>query len=369
MSEKLPPAVKRAAAKFRKQRADYYRYVADLLRSSNGQTKFEVILARDAQRYLNTPRGILSTYWYEQYQQNGANLAAAYTGTLPADEVSIIRVAQQTGAQAVIDGLDDVARLAALNDKIRSESITILFAAVFGFVIAAVMLTVFAVFSSEKLQEVYRFIPLSEWGPKGKAFVNYANGVKDYGIYVLAIFSFLVYIVAWSFSNFTGPARDWLDRKIGIYKTVRDIKGALFLATMATLTRKRATGGDTLIVSLQTLLQSITTPWLRWRVEEIINNIETSGAVSSDAFQTSLISREMFYFLRDTQESLGFSEGFAKTGAYVENTVIKGIVSKLNVFRVVLFLVAILSVIVIMGWQSAVMFEMKGVMLNYFSSR
>lgn len=365
----LPSNVKAAAKRFRKSRVDYYKYLASMLESSKGQTKFETLFERDAQRYEGKPRGVLAAYWYAEYQQNGANLSDTLEGTFPTDEVAVLRVAEAASDGAISVALRDISRIAALSDRLRKETISTLAAAVGGLILATVMLTLFPVFSSHKLIEMYKFIPLDAWGAKGKAFNNYADGVVAYGLYVVVLFLLFVFYVGWTFENLTGPARDWLDKNLSVYKSIRDVKGALFLSTMSTLTRRRGGGMQTLTASLHTLILSIRSPWLKWRVEEVVSNIEATGATGSDSFKTNLLSEEMFFFLRDTQEARGFSAGFEETGAYVETVLIETIVKRLALYKWGILMVGVISVIAVLAWQSSVISEMKGVMTNYYSTR
>ena len=365
----LTRAVRVAAGKFNKHRAEYYKYLASMLEASKGGTKFSTLFERDAQRYEGRPRGVLASYWSNVYLNNGGNLAETWQGTMPDDEVSIIRVAQNAAGDAITFALRDVSRVAMLSDRVKKEVMGTLSAAIIGLAIATFMATVFVVFSSTKLQEVYSFIPLDVWGPKGKAFNSHAEHVKEYGLYAVIVIFLIGFYFSWTVNNLTGPIRDWLDTHVAVYRTIRDIKGALFLSTMSTLTRRRSGVMYTLGESLSTLSQSARSPWFKWRVDEVLERIENSGATGSDAFQTNIISAEMFYYLRDTQEARGFSEGFEETGKYVENTILDAIISNMTIYRWAMLLTGVACVVGIMAWQFSVIYEMKSVMTNYYSSR
>lgn len=365
----LPFSVRQATSKFKSKRAEYYSYLASMLSASKGGTKILTLFERDAQRYPGSARGILSAWWLAQYSNNGSNLADAWQGTLPDDEISIIRVAQDAGEGALETALGDIARIAALGDRVKSEVLGTLMAAIIGLTIATVMATVFPMFSSKKLQEIYSFIPIDQWGPKGTALNQHAARVADYGIYVMFTIAIVVAYVQWSVNNWIGPGRDWADRNIVLYRAIRDIKGALFLSTMATLSRKRGNVSFTLSESLAVFSESVRSPWLKWRVEEVMERVDTTGGVSSESLGTNLLSKDMFYFLRDTQEARGFANGFQETGKYVEGVIVDDLVAKMTVYRWTLLLLGVGTVIAIMAWQFSVIYEMKGVMQTYYSSK
>jgi type II secretory pathway component PulF len=361
--------IRRAAARFKGSRADYYHYLALMLESTKGGTKISTIFDNDAQRYEGKPRGALSAYWSQTYQSKGANLADAWQGTLPDDEVTIIRVAQTASDGALIPALHDISRIAKLSDRVKTEVVWTLSAGIVGITVALLMLTVFPVYSAGLLQERYAFLPLSEWGPLGKSLLAHAERVKSYGIYVVLFIVALLSGFSWSINNLIGPVRDWLDTHVVVYRTIRDIKGAMFLATMSTLTRKRGNVMYTATASLSTLVQSARSPWLKWRVQEILDRIEHSGMRGSEAFKTKILSNEMYYFLNDTQAAIGYSEGFDETGKYVENKILGNIIKSMSIFRWVLLLTAVFAVAGMMGWQLSVVFEMGRAVQTYYTSR
>ncbi|MBS0454179.1 MAG: hypothetical protein JSS14_22995 [Proteobacteria bacterium] len=366
---KVPFGIRQAAAKFRRQRADYYTFIADKIDGGKGDIKILAIFEKDADRYGSTARAKLSAYWAEEYATNGANLSAAWRGTLPDDEVAIVDVAQDAGAGALLAALRDVARIARLTDQVRNEAVGTLAAAAVGLTIALLMLTIFPWFSAHKLQEIYSFIPLEQWGPKGKFFNAWAANVQAYGLYLVLGVVLAVTSLHWTVNNLTGNVREWLDEHVALYKVVRDVKGALFLSTMATLTRKRGNTMFTLSESLNTFARSVRSPWLRWRVEQIAEGVDTTGAVGTEAFRTNLLSMEMYYFLQDMHEARGFSEGFEVTGLFVENTLLKRILKRMFVYRWILLLCAVCLVIGVMSAQFGVIHEMNGVMSAFYATK
>lgn len=361
--------LRQAASNFRRQRATYYQHLADLLEAGGGDIKILQIFEKDAVRHGKTSRAVLSALWAERYATNGANLSDAWRGTLPDDEVAIIDVAQTAGAGALLAALRDVARIASLSDRVKRQSIGTLIAAFVGVSVAMVMLTVYPVFASNKLQEMYSFIPLNEWGPRGRFFNAWAGNVKTYGLYFAMTAIVASVYIHWTFNNLTGPIRDWLDRNVAVYRVVRDVKGALFLATMATLTRRRGNTMYTLSKALTTFARSIRSPWLRWRVQEINEGVNQTGAIGTSAFDTNLLSPEMYFFLVDMHESKGFAEGFEATGRYVEGTILDQILKRMTVYRWALLLLAMGSVLGVLGTQMSVIYEMKDTMMTYYGSR
>lgn len=369
MSKSIPSQVARASRSFHRRRADYYRYMASILTSSKGGTKLLTQFARDAERYEGEPRGVLSAHWHEEYDSNGADLRETWSGTLPDDEVAVISIGEKAGPGGLESALHDVSRTAKLVDRIQTEIIWTMMAAFIGVAVAVFMATVFPVFSSMKLQETFSFLPTDVWGKSGQRLLAYVEWVKAYAIYVVFFVGLAFYAVYYSMSNWVGNLREYADEKILLYKVYRDIKGALFLATLATLTKKRGNVSYTLREALNAFRESVTSRWMRWRVKQIIENMDDEGAIGTSAFKTNLLSPEMYFYLRDTQEAQGIAEGFLETGAYVEATVADGLAKRLMVYRWCFLLGSLLVVATILFWQMAVIREMKDAMSLYYTTR
>lgn len=368
-SGRLPPKVKTAARRFQKRRARYYEGMARKMRAGKGSIKPLQFFEKDIERYPGEPRGILAAHWAQAFTNNGANLANAWEGSFPDDEVAVIRMSQDGASGSLLTALEDVARIARLTDKVRKAVIGTLLAAGFGIALSVFMLTIAPIFAAEHLKGVFGFIPTEEWGSKGTALLNHAERVKSYGFAAVIGVILLVVYIQWTVNNMLGPAREWLDTRIGLYKTVRDLKGALFLFAMATLTRKRGNVMMTMRQSLEMFITSVRSPWLRWRIQQIVDKVDETGAISSEVFNTNLLSREMFYYLRDTQEERGFAEGFEETGKYIEEALIEEVLMRLKIYRAVLLLIGIVVMAGVAAWVPSVLYEMKGVMQTYFTSR
>jgi hypothetical protein len=342
--------------------------VGAILRSSGGSVKPLQVFENDIQRYEGAARGVLCAYWYDKYLGNGGNLAETLQGTLPDDEVAVIRVAQDAGGDALLVALDDVARMGKLSDTVKKESIGTLLAGLFAIGLAVAMLTVFPVFSIRAIGNAYDFLPIEYWGKNGKSLYAYAKWIESYGIYLVIAASAVVSYVYWSIPNLVSPIRNWLDENVVLYRVIRDLKGALFLSTMSTLTRKRAGVMFTLKQSLVIFADSARSPWLKWRIEQIIDAADATGALGVEAFHTGFISREMFFFLEDMQKAMGFAAGFEATGKYVEANILASIIKRMTMYRWGLLLVSLVITLGIFAWQFQVIYEMRGAMSNYLAS-
>lgn len=366
--QKLPFRISQAAKKFHRERAAYYNYMASVLEGSGGKIKILDLFHNDITRYEGRARGTLCAFWYDRYSENGGNLANTFQGTLPDDEVAIIRVSQDAGADALNIALSDVGRNAMLSDDVRSKSLETLASGIFGISLALAMLVVFPIFSARLMKKTYDFLPLAFWGNSGKNFVAYADWVTSYSLIIAVVMITVTVAIHWTIANLIAPIREWLDEHVVLYRVIRDLKGAMFLATMSTLTRKRAGVMFTLKQSLETFSLSARTPWLKWRINQVIDGADVSGAIGVTAFRTGMISHEMYYYLEDMEHAKGFADGFEETGRYVESAILGSILKKMMFYRWGLLICALVVTLSMFAWQFRVIHEMKGAMQTYLAS-
>jgi type II secretory pathway component PulF len=366
-SPTLPWHLRLAARRFRGQRADYYLWLASLLEASRGRTTLLMVFERDAERFAGTPRGQLADWWANRFSRT-SSLSQAWEGCLPQHEITIVRVAQEGSGDALLQALRDMARLARLADRVAGESLGTLMAGLVGSAVALAMLMLFPLHASERLAHLYGFIPLDQWGPRGQALMGHAASVQRWGAWALAVLAAGGLAIGWSIDHLTGRLRDWLDAHVLLYRALRDLRGALFMATLATLTRKRGNLMFTLRSSLATFAAAVDSPWLRWRIEQIMARMDRDGG-SAESFDTPLLSREVFWFLRDTQEARGVAEGFEEAGRHVEQAVLSMVLRKLVVARWLLLGLSVAVVLFMTGWTFAVIHEMKSVMQAWYGTR
>lgn len=368
MKSLIPWNVKIAIWQFNRSRADYYTYFAAKLTSAGGGIKVMQMFEDDVMRFPGKTRGIIAEFWLQRYSANGANLADAWEGTLPEDEVAVVRVAQDAGGDAVMHAVNDLARMAKLSDQVKQQAFMTMLAALIGVGIAVAMLTVFPIYVVSTLKTTYDFLPMEHWSPNAKSMVAHSELVTAYGVYALGVLVLLGTYVIWTFDHLVNRTREWLDRKNVVYRTMRDLKGALFLYTMCTLTRRRGNTMFTLKRSLEVFMESARTPWLKWRIEQIIEGADATGAIDIQAFNTGLLSEEMFYFLEDMDKAKGFSEGLEATAKYVEDTILASIIKRMYIYRWILLIVAVMAGVSVFGWQFSIMYDMRGAMSNYLAS-
>ena len=364
----LPASVKRASSWFESKRADYYEYFSRVLSSSGGRIKPRQILQKDIDRFAGKPRGTLSQHWFDRIEENGGDLSDAFEGTFPDDEIAVLRIAQGQGEGSLEKALLDMAKIARQQQAIVKEVKSTVYVAFFGLILAALMATLFPIYVATDNRKNYGYIPLELWGPKAKTLLAYTDFLQAWGIVVLILLIALAYLFKWSLAGWIGELRTVADRKIGIYRTYRDIKCASFMTTMATLTARNGTKSRTMLQAIELFSQSIRTPWLSWRVNATRDLIEELGGTTADSFRTPMISDDIFYYLQDMQEASGLEKGFQDTARYIDDALIPALKVRLIFYRYLILGFAIALIIFVWASNFAIMREMVGVMKMFQSS-
>lgn len=328
----------RAARKFRKQRADYYEYLADVLSDSDGRILMHDIFIKDAQRYAPTkpwqklrphPRAILSEYWAKRFLDTGTNIGATWRGTLPDADMLIIASAAEHGRTgAVPEALKEAARLVRVVDEARSLFVSITAVAIFAVVVVLTCFTTIPAIVWPQIKETFDFVPESMYGPNAIALDHFS---KVFPIYIVPLaIAILVISIAfkWSLTRWSGRSRQWAEKFI-IYRVYRNYRGAMFLSTLSTLV-KRGSG-----LNLQEGVEAISAqaePWLQWYCQRIQDNIEL-GLVDGRLFDVGLMEQDALYYLFDISEAKSLEAGLQLTGRRTERDMGKSIKTRAMILR------------------------------------
>lgn len=356
-----------AALSFAGQRVDYYEYLAELMEDSAGRRNLLDVFNADAQRYAGMPRGVLSAHWAQRYEECGADLAAAWEGTVPSSELMVIRVAQSAGNAALSQALRDLARVVGLWERARSEFVGTVAVGVVGLSMALGVLAALPLMIVPSLRQAFSFVPQERWGSLARELVAFSAQIAAAGPVAVVLLLVLVAAVAWSLPAYVGRLRRWLDAHVVFHALYRDIRSALFVCTVASMIRCRPAAGG---MGLQEALQRIAfhaEPWLRWHCERSIERILDHGAQGAEIFDTGVLADPAMHYLQDIVQARGFEEGLLKAGTRIEQRVLTRVRSRAQVLRWTLLLCGLGAVMAVGAWTMGVVFEMKQVAVGIVS--
>jgi len=176
----------------------------------------------------------------------------------------------------------------------------------------------------------------------------------------------VVYFVGWSLPNLTGRVRRVLDRHF-IWRLYRDLQGIRFLASLATMVKRRGNVSTALREALELQVEGAN-PWRRWHLERMIAHID-DGRVGSATFDTGIVEPETLWFLADLIAARGMDSALQQTRARLEARSLRQVARRAMAARWVLLLAAVGVALSLVFWHVGVVNEMRSALTNYYSSR
>ena len=359
------PSLYLAKSSFNRDLADYYDDMGSLLSSSKTIRQLDIFHA-DAERYAGSPRGTLSQIWAGRYEEYGADLAKTWEGFLPADDVAILRVQQDLGADAMHIALRDLAKTAKIKSQLRSAAQTSVGVGVFAMGIATAAVAFMPTWGVGVLMQAFE-VPTANWGPVGKKLAAWSDMMSQFGFFFAVIFASLVSWVIWSLNGWTGPGRDWADKKILLYKIFHEMFGIRMALTMATLTRKNSSSMLTLRSAMDILIGSTDSPWKSWQLQRVLDQIDETGAATVEVFGTGIFTQHMYWRLLDVSRAKVLPEAFQSIAQTIEDLWLPKLVRRMAAWRWILLFTALAIVIVLVGSFQTTVGEMKTVLMNSMS--
>lgn len=354
----LPVRIRRCAAAFDKKRYAYFENMASMLIASDGHMNYLTLFEREAERYQGTDRGRLTAYWVERMHETGARLSESWLGSVPNDELAVIAIAERRGRGAVAAALADIARVGHTVASARKAFFATIAMALVGMTLAMSMILMMPFFFKPFFIKSFGFIPPEFYGPNTIRYYKTADFVGAVWWMVIPAVIAGAMWVAWSLPNWTGRARRWCDENIIIYKLYRDFKGALFLATLASLTK--SSGGEvTNQRSALLMMVKEVQPWLRWKVEEMLSRMDSRGALDASIFDVGVVDKEIYYRITDIFEARGLSDGLEIAGRESEERAVSAIESRGKILRTVMLGGGVVTVMGLLFWVYGVVFEFK----------
>jgi type II secretory pathway component PulF len=367
MSGTMSLRVRLCALSFRKERADYYDYLADIMEATSGRKTLRDIFRSDAQRYgMGHRRGVLSSHWAGQHQEVGGDLFETFRGTLPVDDLILIRMAQRGGAGALEQTLRDVAGVSRLVEQARQTLIATISAGVLACLVMVATIASMPLFTAPRIRHVFGMVPPEFVGPLTRRFYAFSDFVQNQGPSLVLAAVLAAYVAAWSLPNLVGRARRTLD-EWSIWRLYRDFQSLRFLASLATMVKKRGNVTTALRDALEMQMEGAR-PWQRWQVEKMIARID-DGRVGSETFDTGIVDRETLWFLDDLIATRGMDAALLQVRSRIETRSVQRVAGKAAVMRWTMLLSAVGVLLAIVFWHLGVVNEMRGAMTNYYSSR
>lgn len=344
-------------------RADYYRFLADMIEGTQGTKPLIRIFQDDATRFAGAARGRLSARWARQFARGG-NLARTFSKTLPAADIEVIATAQEQGDEdALQQALRELADNTDLQRKALSIVISTLLASLFSLVALLAMVLLTPGVMVPRLQSAFSLVPPEDWPAIAAKLFRFAEVIDASWLMISMLSIALVAGCFWSLGSLTGPARLFFDRYGLIWGMYRDFQSIRTLSSLATaVSQKTAAKGLREGLAMQVPGAS---RWKRHHLEQMLAYVD-SGTDNSLIFTTGTLDTDTAWYLQDLIESRGMEDALAFVKTRLETRVIK----KLSVQSLVISWVLILGVIAaatgLMLWIYAAIDALSAALQNQF---
>lgn len=360
-------AVRRYDAwRLRRDRREYYAYLAALLDGSAGSRTLKQIFADDARRHgAQTARGRMASDWVERFRAAGGDLCATWVGVFPQAELAVIRSAQAQGNDSMVATFAQLSRVLSVLERAAGILRASLLAAVLAMGVLAVTLVAVPWFTVPRLQHAFSAVPVMYHGRSAASLFAFAESIAGVWPVVLLMLGGLPWVVWWAMSRHVGASRRMLDR-FGPWRIYRQIQALRFLAMLGVTLGRDAHGSTRLRIAL-TLQLSGSSPWLAAHVASMLARVD-SGRSGAEVFDTGLLDPPQLWFLDDMIRARGLVRGLQYCSEWVERHVQGVVARQAAALRWSLLLTAVAGVLALALWHYAAIDDLRRALAMFYAS-
>lgn len=350
LSTKPDLSLRLDALSFSFSRADYYRFLADMLEGTQGSKALIRIFQDDAERFAGSTRGRLSTHWAAQFARGG-HLGRTFNKTLPAADVAVIETAQQQGDEnALGQALLELAANADLQLKAVGIVLSTMLASLISLAALLAVLLATPILLVPKLQDAFSLLPQEDWPVIARRLFHFSDFIAAGWLWIIVGTIALVGTCIWSLGNLTGPVRLLFDKWGLLWGMHRDFESIRTLAGLATAIGQKT--GKGLREGLAMQLPGASR-WKRYHLEQMLAYVDAGTKDISLIFTTGILDQATTWYLQDLIDSRGLEDALAFVKARLDERVIKKLTRQSLVLSWTLMLTTIAASIALMLWLYA----------------
>lgn len=351
---------------FKKHQADYFLYLSQLLRGTQGQYTVRSVFAADAQRYgYGHYRGRLAAYWLRLYQHNGGNLAQTWQGVLSAEVWLLLDTAQGQGDKALLVALDVLTQQLQEQNRLKGQLVQLFWPVGFALALFVAMLFLMPWFTVPQLQSTFHAVPKEYYGTYTSWLFDWAQFSQRYGLLLLSSVLGVLCVIVFSLPTYKGRWRPILDH-FEPWQSYKSIQG-LRLLTLLSLLLNDSSRQLRLAHALQ-LIERSPNGWLRHYLKRIQYRI-AQGDTGADSFDVGLYSQDILWFLMDMEKSQGLSRALALSSQRLHSVIARRLPLKAQVWRWVMLLGCVAALLLIGGWHYVVIDELRNALLMLYANQ
>jgi hypothetical protein len=345
------------AWRFAGHRADYFEYLHAVLQGSQGRITIRELFELDAVRHgPGTVRGRLSRGWSHACEAGGGDLYVTWRGCLPADELALVRAAQAFGNARLLACFQALADHLGLLLQAQRLLWGTLGVAALAILVASLLWLALPVWTVPALEQAFQGLPVPYQGRWTRALFACAGLLKTWGAAVPAA-ACLIVTAAWhALPRSCGTWRRLLDR-VGPWRLYRQVQALRLLALVSILLRT-GTGHSIQLRPVVVLFLQQARPWLASHLADMARRIDR-GLAGAAAFDTGLLDRELYWYLRDMEQAHGLAEALRLTQARMAGLWLSRVRLQAQFLRWSVLLAGVAMVLGIGLWHYAAIDELR----------
>lgn len=350
---------------FRKHQAEYFLYLSQLLKGTQGQYTVRSVFAADIQRYgLKHYRGRLAHYWLGLYQKNGGSLALTWQSTLSTDTWLLLKISQDQGDKALLEALAILAEQLRDQKQLHWLLMQLFWPVGFAVLLLSLMLLLVPWYTVPQLQQTFYAVPEHAYGAYTQKLFAWSLLSQRYGGWTVSGLFILVGACCYSLPSYLGRLRSYLD----YLEPWRSYKAWQGLRTLRLLSLLLQSGSRQLRLgqALQ-LMQATPNVWLSDYLQRMQKKI-TQGETGAYSFDVSLFPKELVWFMADMEKSQGLVTALSLSADYWQGVLARRLPLEAQIWRWAVLLVCVAGLLLLGGWHYVVIDELRqGLLMQYAS--
>lgn len=330
-------------------RLDLYEALIDKLNNTSASSveRLDEIFGQWAKRDRDRKdsRATAMNYVHRQLER-GRALSEALKPFIPVDEALILQSGEIRGN--LPQALQLVVRNMQAGDKMRSSVGAAMAQPALG-VLSLLGLSVG--FGLMMWPDILRGVPLKHWPAWTHLCIDTQLWLGHHWPWLFTLAGFVVAYYM-SLTRWTGKYRTWADL-IPPYSIYRGQLASSFLGVLAALVES----GKTVRESLE-LMQDNSSPYMRWRIAQIIRKLDISGEEGIKALRTGFFSQQIMDRIEDASSNRTFGATLRYIGENALRLIVRAVEKQADVANVIFLMIVgaaflYTTSVVVIGMQEA----------------
>jgi hypothetical protein len=352
--------------RFSREREDYYIYLSALLRGLQGSRTLKDIFRRDAQRYgSNTQKGRLAREWLQRYQASGGDLYWTWKDCLPKPELTLLRTAQAFGNAALVNALDELAKVVRMNRDTAGLFSSVLWSAGVGLLVVLIMLAFIPWLTVPRLMMTFEVLPPDYYGHATQRLLAFSDLIRVFYIPGLVFIVALMVLLLRGLPSMVGFWRTRLDH-YGIWRIYRDLHALRFFSLLGVLLDRQLNASTQLRTALLWQKAGMSA-WHAFHVDRMLQRID-AGVTGAATFDTGLLGKDMYWYLSDMVMARGLHAGIVLSTRRLHQRLTVVVARQAAVWRWGLLLSCLGVLMGLALWHYAVIDELRRSLMFFYGS-